>query len=220
LNLDLQVDYARDAVQQSPIQKADAIVRKLKDAGEWAQSAMAAAQQVMEEVANRRRQQSPSFRVGDKVWLNLENIRTDRPTKKLDAKHAKFTVTEVVGSHSYRLDTPSRIHNVFHSQLLRLASYDPLPSQVQDDTQPLPQLVGDEDEYEIEKILDEKTVRGRGGPRKKFLVKWTGYAQPTWEPKDAFKDTAALDAWEAETVQTNRLQDRGPRTRRKRRGGG
>ena len=95
-----------------------------------------------------------------------------------------------------------------------------MPSQIQDDTQPLPQLVGDEDEYEIEKILNEKTIRGRGSPRKKFLVKWTGYAQPTWEPEDALKDTAALDAWEAETVRTDRQQDRGPRTRPRRKGGG
>ena len=109
---------------------------------------------------------------------------------------------------------------MFHSQLLRLASSDPLPSQIQDDTQPLPQLVGNEDEYEIEKILDEKTVRGRGSPRKKFLVKWTGYAKPTWEPEDALKDTVALDAWEAETVRTDRQQGRELRTRPRRRGGG
>ena len=159
---------------------------------------MAAAQQRQEEATNRHRQQAYNFKVRDKVWLNLKNVRTDRPTKKLDAKHAKFTVTEVIGSHSYRLDTPSGIHNVFHSNLLRPASYDPLPSQVQTDAQPGPQLVQTDLEYEVEKILQEKLVRRK----RKFLVKWTGYARPTWEPEDALSETAALAAWEARELQS------------------
>ena len=65
--LDLQVDLTEEVTRQSPVQQADAIVRKLKDAREWAQSAMASAQQVMEEITNRRRQQSLSFKVKDKV---------------------------------------------------------------------------------------------------------------------------------------------------------
>jgi len=218
--LDLQVDLTEEVTRQSPVQQADAIVRKLKDAREWAQSAMASAQQVMEEITNRRRQQSPSFKVGDKVWLCLENIRTDRPAKKLDAKHAKFSVTKVIGSHSYQLNTPPGIHNVFHSQLLRLASSDPWPSQEQDDSQPLPQLVGEEEEYEVERILDERVVRRGRVSRHEFLVKWTGYAQPTWEPKEALNDVAVLDQWE-EAAQAERRQDRGrgPRTKRRRGGG-
>ena len=89
---------------------------------------MALAQQAQEEYANKTRGQSVSYKVGDKVWLNLKNVRTDRPSKKLDAKHAKFTITEVISSHAYRLNTPGEIHNVFHSSLLRPAALDPLPS--------------------------------------------------------------------------------------------
>ena len=80
-------------------------------------------------------------------------------TKKLDTKHAKFTITEVIGSHSYRLNTPPRIRDVFHSQLLQPASSDPLPSQIQDDSQPDPQFIDDEEEYDIKDILQEKTIQ-------------------------------------------------------------
>ena len=71
---------------------------------------------------------------------------------------------------------------MFHSELLRIASTDPLTSQTTDDTQPDPVLVGDEEEYEVEK--------------KQYLVKWTGYAKPTWEPASAIEDTTALEAYE------------------------
>jgi hypothetical protein len=89
---------------------------------------MTYAQQVQEEATNRHRQQSPNYKVGDKVWLNLTNIRTNRTSKKLNAKHAKFTIIEVIGSYSYKLDTPPRRSPIFYSRLLRPAASDPLPS--------------------------------------------------------------------------------------------
>jgi len=48
---------------------------------------------------------------------------------------------------------------------------------------------------EVEEILRERIIRRRGGPKKKYLVKWLGYAKPTWEPASALEDTVALDKW-------------------------
>jgi hypothetical protein len=64
------------------------------------------------------------------VWLSLKNITTDHLSKKLDTKYTKYTVTEVVGSHSYRLDIPPGIHDMFYIRLLKLATTNPLPGQV------------------------------------------------------------------------------------------
>ncbi len=47
---------------RSPVQKADQIVQKIKEATEWAQMAMVVAQQAQEETANRKRQQSYDFK--------------------------------------------------------------------------------------------------------------------------------------------------------------
>lgn len=112
-----------------PVARADRILQKLQDVREWAQSAMVAGQQRQEEGPNRKRDKATLFRVGDKVWLDLSKIKTVRPCKKLDAKHAKFTVLATVGLHAYRLDTPSGVHNVFPMRCLRLASRDTLPGQ-------------------------------------------------------------------------------------------
>jgi hypothetical protein len=64
------------------------------------------------------------------VWLSLKNIATDHLSKKLDAKYTKYIVIEVIGSYSYRLDTPPGIHNVFYIHLLKLVTINPLPGQV------------------------------------------------------------------------------------------
>jgi hypothetical protein len=137
-----------------------------------------------------------------KQALSLENIATDRPSKKLDAKYAKYTITDVVGSHSYRLDTPPGIHDVFHTRLLKPVATKPLTGQVIHEPQPPALLVDGEEEYEIEEILDQKAARGRGG-KQQFLVKWAGYARPTWSPASVLEDTVALDKWE-ERLRTGR----------------
>ena len=192
--LDIKESLEEAYQQQSPVQQANAIVSKLKKATEWAQASMAVAQQNQQRQTDRYRTQAPSFKVGDKVWLNLKNIKTNRPTKKLDAKQAKYSVLEVIGLHSYRLDTPLGIHNVFNSDLLRAAATDPLPSQTSDDSHPRPVIVREQEEWEVEKILSERR-RGRG---KQYLVKWIGYDRPTWESASAMADVAALDVYEAQ----------------------
>jgi hypothetical protein len=73
----------------------------MKDALAWAQSSMAAAQSLQEEYANQHCQAVPGYNIGDKVWLDLRFINTDRPSKKLDICHRKFTVLEKIGSHAY-----------------------------------------------------------------------------------------------------------------------
>jgi hypothetical protein len=125
-------------------------------------------------------------------------MRTDRPNRKLEDRSAKFTVTEVVGPHSYRLDVPTGVHNVYNVDLLRPAGTDPLPSQERDDYQPPPIRDNGEDWWIVEAILGEKMKRRRGQRRaqKLYQVKWKGYARPTWEPASAIRDTDAFNAYE------------------------
>ena len=151
---------------------------------------------------NRRRDQAPRFTVRDKVWLSLRNIRTKRLSKKLDVKNAKYTVTKVISSHSYELDTPPGVYNVFHVQLLRSAATDPLLSQRTTNQQPQPEFVDNELEYRIDEILANRLVRRGRGQRREYLVKWSGYAEPTWEPSTNLEETAALESYLARTSAT------------------
>ena len=79
-------------------------------------------------MTNRSRQQAPSFKVRDKVWLSLKNIRIKRLLKKFNSKTTKYKVIKVISSYSYRLNIPLGIYNVFYSRLLYLIVIDLLPS--------------------------------------------------------------------------------------------
>ena len=197
---------------RNPRQAGEQIVARLKEAVNFAQACMAEAQQRQEDQANRRREPAPAFRVGDKVWLDLRNVKTQRPCKKLDARSAKYTITEAISGSAYRLDTPPGIHNVFSVSLLRPAASDPFPSQIQTDVQPGPIIADGEDWYNVESIRDHrwKRGRGRGGPwQQQVLVQWTGYQQPTWESRQELERTDAFRAYERTHPEVNERNPQG-----------
>jgi hypothetical protein len=192
---------------RSPIARGEAFVTKLKEATEMAQALIASAQDSQEQYANKHRQPHEQLRIGDKVWLKLRNIKTDRPSKKLDWVNAKYEVIELTGSHTVRLNTPPGIYPLFNVMLLQRSTEDPLPSQQRSDHQP-PAVIpegNDEDEYTVERIEEHKIFR-RGQP--KVLVKWVGYIKPTWEPLSAVFDTRALDEYETRTGNKLSINDR------------
>jgi len=177
--------------------KAKAIVEKFQQVFDFAQANMAEAQQEQERQANRHRHEQPTLRVNDKVWLSYRRqLSNRRPSKKLDWKNAKYTVIEVIDSHSVRLNTPPGVNNVFHVDRLRLASSDPFPSQANDDTQPDPILVNGEAESEVERLMAEVTYRNKLF----YEVKWSGYALTTFEPAENLEDNVTLDEWETFTA--------------------
>jgi len=179
------------------VQRAKEFVQKMKDVSDLCQTSMAAAAQKQEESANKTRTPAPIYRVGDKVWLDLRNYTTTRPKKNLDARHAKYTVSEVLSPVSVRLTgIPRDIHPVFHTDLLRPASQDPLPGQETDDNQPGPVLIESHEEYYVDEILCARNKAGSKGKKREVLVKWSGHHEPTWEPLESLADTSALDDFE------------------------
>jgi transposase InsO family protein len=115
------------------------------------------------------RQEAPDFQKGEKVYLLRRNIRTRRPSAKLDhLKLGPFEIDEKLGPVNYRLKLPDsmrRIYATFHVSLLERA---PQNAEIATDVELEEET---ENEYEVEAIL--KTERISGQPH--YLVKWKGY---------------------------------------------
>src|SRR5690606_4974557 len=68
---------------------------------------MLRAQAIQRENANHRREPTPAFRIGDRVFLDARYITTRRPSKKLDHKRqGPFEIVAKISTHAYRLALP------------------------------------------------------------------------------------------------------------------
>jgi hypothetical protein len=127
-----------------------------------------------------------------KVWLDLRNVKTRRPMKKLDHKRSgPFPITAKVSTHAYKLQLPQSfqgIHDVFHVSLLEKVNDNPYPQRVQ--PPPPPIEVEGTLEYEVVEILDSRRIRGKV----LYLVRWLGYGpeDDTWEPPESLTGAQEL----------------------------
>ena len=98
-----------------------AYISSLQELHEELHCEMTHAQDAYAEQANRKRTPDPVLKTGDRVWLKRKNIRTTRPSAKLDYKQlGPFTILTRVGTRVYKLDLPpsARLHPVSHISLL------------------------------------------------------------------------------------------------------
>ena len=160
---------------------ADSYVKQLQQAQVVLQRELLKARKAMEVSANRRRRPAPTLLPGAQVWLLRRNIRTIRPSSKLDVRRlGPFTVIGPVGTSSFRLNLPTtmHIHPVFHVSLLEPYVPNTIPGRIQ--PAPHPIQVDGFPEFEVRAILDSK-IRRR---KLLYLVDWVGYdiSDRSWEP--------------------------------------
>jgi hypothetical protein len=78
----------------------------------------------MKYYADKKRVEGPILKEGDKVYLIRKNIKTLRPSNKLDwKKYGPFKIKKVVLKVNYELELlrDSELYLVFHVSLLELA---------------------------------------------------------------------------------------------------
>ena len=132
---------------------------------------------------NKKRSMEPTLKEGDKVYLLHRNIKTKRPSDKLDHKKlGPFKIEKVIGPVNYKLKLPTtmNIHPVFHISLL-----EPAPEGAPEAPRTEIEAVNPEEEYDMETILDYQYIRNQV----KYLVKWLDcpHSENTWEPKKALE---------------------------------
>ncbi|OXH59954.1 hypothetical protein J002_01978 [Cryptococcus neoformans] len=145
---------------------ARASITDLSKLHEHLQIEMSKAQESAALQFDKHRAPLPEYTVGNKVWLSAHNIKTKRPTKKLD--HCYLGPYTII--------------------LLEKCTENEIPGRTQ--VAPSPIEVEGDLEYEVECILDHRFYR----KRRQFLIKWLGYSAEhnSWEPKTALENASEI----------------------------
>ena len=125
------------------------------------------------------------------MWLEATHLHLHYPSRKLAPKcHSPFEITRVLSPLTYQLRLPPtwKIHNIFHASLL--SSYRTTETHGPAFANPPPDVINNEEEYEVEAILSHK------GPKahQLYLTAWKGYSstKDTWEPESNLHHTPTI----------------------------
>jgi hypothetical protein len=122
---DIHVDHPEE-------EQAHCLTDCLKEIYDFTKNKMTFAQDHQQEYADKHQLPAPAYLPRDLVWLNVKNLRTNCPSRKLDHKcHGPFPIIKEVGKYAYELKLPPmmNVYLVFYVSLLEPIRTDPMPGQ-------------------------------------------------------------------------------------------
>jgi len=153
---------------------AGKFVKRMKRIQEEAKAVLGEEQEEMKKFADKKQREGEEYRVGDLVLLSTKDLKWQMKERRLEklTKHfvGPYKVKGIISSNAIELELPKsiRIHSVVNVSRVRL--YKP-QVEGQKKIPPKPVIIEGEEKFEVEKILNKRTVRGK----EKFLVRWKGY---------------------------------------------
>jgi len=207
-NYGRELRMGEDIRKKGKVESATEFVEKLKKVHEEAGAALWKTQEEMKRYADRSRKETEKWRKGDRILLSTKDlVFKERPTKKLMERYVgPYVIEEVVSTNvvKLRLLSSMRIYPVVNvSWIVRCKEQ--VKGQRKEEGKPV-EVEGIE-EWEVEKILNKKKIRGV----EKCLVWWKGFTAEgdTWERKENLKNAEeALEEFEGRMNAEVRRQER------------
>jgi len=197
-----------DIRKKEKVESATEFVERMKKVHEKAGVALKRTQEEMKRYVDRSRKETERWKKGDRVLLSTKDlVFKERPVRKLMERYVgPYAIEEVVSTNTVKLRLPSsmRIHLVVNvSQIVWYKKQ--IEGQKKEKGKPV-EVEGIK-EWEVEKILNKKKIRGV----EKYLVRWKGFTAEgdTWERKEILKNVEeALEEFEGRMSAEVRRQER------------
>jgi len=180
-----------DIRKKGKVESAMKFAERMKKVYEEVEAALKKTQEEMKRYADRERKKTEVWKKGDRVLLSTKDlVFKERPSKKLMERYVgPYAVEEIVSSNAVKLQLPSsmRIHPVVNvSWIVRYKKQ--VKGQKKEEGKPIE--VEKVEEWEVEKILNKKKIRGV----EKYLIQWKRFTAEgdIWERRENLKNMEEL----------------------------
>ena len=191
VNYGKELRMGGDIRKKGKVESATELVERMKKVHEEAEAALKKTQEEMKRYVDRGRKEAENWKKGDKVLLSTKDlVFKERLSKKLMERYVgPYVIEEAVSSNVVKLRLPSsmRIHPVVNvSQIVRYREQ--VKGQKKEEGKPVE--VDRVEEWEVEKVLNKKKIRGV----EKYLIWWKRFTAEgdTWERKENLKNAEKL----------------------------
>jgi len=155
--------------KKGKFEKVNKFMERMQEIQGEAKAVLSKAQEDMKKYADRYRGEVEEYEVGDLVLLSMKDLKyqmVGRRTEKLTERFVgPYKVKSIVSTNAIELELPSivKIHPVVNVSRVRRYT-----SQVEGQKKEMPQpmVIEGEEEWEVEKIINKRRIRGRD----KYLV--------------------------------------------------
>ena len=143
------------------MEKATEFVEKLKRVQEEAETALKRTQEEMKKYADRNRKKTEEWKKGDRIMLSTKDlVFKERLVYKLVERYmGPYKIEEVVSSNAVKLQLPSSMRIHLEVNVSQIVWYkEQIKGQRKKEGKPV--KVEGIKEWEVEKILNKKKIRG------------------------------------------------------------
>jgi len=161
---------------------AERFAKRMEEVQSEAKATLTKAQEEMRRYTDRKRGEAVEYKVGDLVLLSTRDLKWQMVRQSSEKLVERFVgpykVKAVISSNVVELELSATIKIHLVVNVSRIKRYvDQVNGQRKEAPQPV--VVEGEEEWEVEKILNKRKVRGKD----KFLVWWKGFTAEgdTWE---------------------------------------
>ena len=179
--------------KKGKFEEVSKFVERMQEIQEEAKAALRKTQEDMKKYADRHRGEIEEYQVGDLVLLSTKDLKYQMVGRRMEKLTEKFVgpykVKAIISTNAIELELPSTVKIHLVVNVSRVQRY---MEQVERQKKEMPQpiVIKGEEEWEVEKIMNKRQVRGRD----KYLVRWKGCTaeEDTWESRENLKNASDL----------------------------